>query len=108
MSTTSRSDLRWNNGRKGKYNYQRNGRVIGVDLNGSEVTNRLFNAVPSIVSRVTVDKVVVLVQNILNDDGSIAKVQVLKPGTNFPPAPDGSVGETVELIVLVTLYHQNQ
>ena len=24
------------------------GRVIGVDLNGSEVTNRLFNAVPSI------------------------------------------------------------
>lgn len=69
------------------------GRVIGVDLNGSEVTNRLFNAVPSISIKSNCGQGGgASARAVLNDDGSIAKVQVLKPGTNFPPAPDGSVG----------------
>ena len=69
------------------------GRVIGVDLNGSEVTNRIFNAVPSINIKSNCGQGGgASARVILNDDGSIDKVQILKPGTNFPPAPDGSIG----------------
>lgn len=69
------------------------GRIIGVDLNGSEVLNRIYNTVPSINFKSNCGqgggggaRV------ILNDDGSVQKVVVDEPGINYPPAPDGSVG----------------
>jgi len=69
------------------------GNIIGVDLDGSDALNAIYNSVPSVnfnsncgtgggaSGRV-----------ILNDDGSINKVVIDEPGTGYLPAPDGSVG----------------
>jgi len=69
------------------------GRIIGVDLDGSEVLNRVYNSVPSINFSSNCG------QGgggggevIMNDDGTIEKIVIDEPGINYPPAPDGSIG----------------
>ena len=69
------------------------GSIIGVDLQGSNALNAVYNSVPSInftsncgqgggaAGRV-----------ILNPDGTIGKVVIDEPGINYLPVPDGSVG----------------
>lgn len=69
------------------------GRILGVDLNGSEVLDRVYNSVPSINIKSNCGQGGGASGKVrLNSDGSIDKVVVVKSGVNFPPAPDGSVG----------------
>lgn len=69
------------------------GRIIGVDLDGSEVLNRVYNAVPSVNFKSNCGQGGGGgARAILNDDGSVQKVVMDEPGVNYPPAPDGSVG----------------
>ena len=69
------------------------GRILGVDLNGSEVLNRVYNSVPSINIKSNCGQGGGASGKVrLNSDGSISKVIIVKSGVNFPPAPDGSVG----------------
>ena len=69
------------------------GDIIGVDLNGSDVLNAVYNSVPSINFGSNCGQGGgASGQVILNDDGTVNKVVIDEPGTGYPPAPDGSVG----------------
>lgn len=69
------------------------GYIIGVDLQGSDALNAVYNSVPSVN----------FISNcgqgggasgtaILNEDGTLDKIVIDEPGIGYPPAPDGSVG----------------
>jgi hypothetical protein len=69
------------------------GDIIGVDLNGSDVLNSVYDSVPSInFGSNCGEGGGASGQVILNDDGTVDKVVIDEPGTGYPPAPDGSVG----------------
>ena len=83
------------------------GRVIAVDLEGSDVQNRTFTSVPSVNVAGKVGRkgggaaLTVIMQegdgrygfdNLKTKPRPIEKIIVLEPGKDFLPAPDGSVG----------------
>jgi len=69
------------------------GDIIGVDLNGSDVLNAVYDSVPSINFGSNCGQGGgASGQVILNDDGTVEKVVIDEPGTGYPPIPDGSVG----------------
>ena len=80
------------------------GEIIGVDTQGSTIENILFGSQPSLnftsncsqggggSGTVVVRRPSDYDPNVSGDVWEVDKVVVDSPGTNYPPAPDGSVG----------------
>lgn len=85
------------------------GKVIAVDLEGSEVENRTFTSVPSVYVSGKIGRkgggagLQVIMEpgpsgprfgydNLKTNPRPIQKIVVLEPGKDFLPAPDGSIG----------------
>ena len=69
------------------------GNIIGVDLQGSDALNAVYNSVPSINFNSNCGQGGgASGRAILNEDGSLNKVVIDEPGIGYPPTPDGSVG----------------
>lgn len=69
------------------------GSIIGVDLQGSDALNAVYNSVPSINFTSNCGQGGgASGRAILNEDGSLNKIVIDEPGIGYPPAPDGSIG----------------
>ena len=79
------------------------GNIIGVDLDGSQVMDRIFDRPPQVHFTSNCGQgggasghvdVVPWLDPVTNEPGgyTVSSVVVDSPGVNYPPAPDGSVG----------------